>query len=181
MRRPRTCITRSTGRDTSSSHGWSVAPADPVASDLERFERRAAAALESRDPALHADAVAQFGGELLPEDRFEDWAIDRREVVKAIYVELLLELAELECGRRRLDAAIDALRRVVAIEPLHEDAQARLIQLDGLAGRRHQAVAHYSRFRDLLRRELGADPLPTTTEIYRSVIAGRICPGRAGA
>ena len=97
--------------------------------------------------------------------------------MKATYVELLLELAELERSRRRLEPAIAALKRVVAVEPLHEDAHARLIHLDGLAGRRHLAVAHYRRFRNLLRAELDAEPLPATTEIYRSVISGRICPG----
>lgn len=154
-----------------------LAPGDRFESDLETFEHAAATALASRDPALHADAVALFGGELLPEERFEDWAIERRDAVKATYVELLLELAQLERSRTRLDPAIDALKRIVAVEPLHEDAQAQLILLDGLAGRRHRAVAHYQRFRDLLRNELDADPLPTTVEIYESVISGRICPG----
>jgi DNA-binding SARP family transcriptional activator len=156
-----------------------LAPCDPVESDLERFERAAATALASHDAAACWEAVAQFGGELVPEERFEDWAIDRRDTVKATYVELLLELAELERRRTRLDPAIDALKRVVAVEPLHENAHAQLIQLDGLAGRRHLAVAHYRRFRNLLRSELNADPLPTTTEIYQSVISGRICPGVA--
>ena len=99
--------------------------------------------------------------------------------MKATYVDLLLELAELERRRTRLDPAIDALKRVVAVEPLHEDAHAQLIHLDGLAGRRHLAVAHYRRFRNLLRSELNADPLPATTEILQSVISGRICPGVA--
>src|SRR4051812_1087343 len=153
-----------------------LAPDEPVESDLERFEQAAAAALGSRDAARHAEAVACFGGEVLPEERFEDWAIDRREAAKATYVELLLGLAEVERSHTRLEPAIEALKRVVAVEPLHEDARARLIALDGLAGRRHLAVARYQRFRALLKGELGADPLPQTTEIYRSVVAGRICP-----
>ena len=157
-----------------------LAPDDPVESDLECFEQAAATALASRDAAAYSEAAARFGGELLPEERFEDWAIDRRDTVKATYVELLLELAELERGQTRLEPAIDALKRVVAVEPLHEDAHVRLIHLDGLAGRRHHAVAHYRRFRKLLQSELGAEPLPTTTEIYQSVIAGRICPGVEG-
>ena len=142
--------------------------------------RPRATALASRDAAAYSEAAARFGGELLPEERFEDWAIDRRDTVKATYVELLLELAELERSRTRLEPAIDALKRVVAVEPLHEDAHVRLIHLDGLAGRRHHAVAHYRRFRKLLQSELDAEPLPTTTEIYQSVIAGRICPGVEG-
>ena len=153
-----------------------LAPSDAVESDLETFERAAAAALASGDPALYSDAVALFGGDLLPEERFEDWAIDRRERVKATYVELLLELSQIERRRARLDAAIEALKRIVAVEPLHEDAQAQLIHLHGLAGRRHLAVTHYQRFCDLLKAELGAEPLPTTIEIYQSVISGRTCP-----
>jgi DNA-binding SARP family transcriptional activator len=139
-------------------------------------KRRPAAFASPPDAELFTEAVGRFGGELLPEERFEDWAIDRRDTVKATYVELLLALAAIERGRARLDAAIDALKRVVAVEPLHEDAQAQLLCLHGLAGRRHLAVAHYHRFRDLLKSELEAEPLPTTIEIYRSVVSGRICP-----
>jgi DNA-binding SARP family transcriptional activator len=153
-----------------------LAPCGELESDLDRFERAAAAALAAGDAELFGEAVGLFGGELLPEERFEDWAIDRRDSVKATYVELLLELAAIERRRARLDAAIDALKRIVAVEPLHEDAQAHLIYVHGLAGRRHLAVAHYHRFRDLLKSELEAEPLPATMEIYRSVVSGRICP-----
>jgi DNA-binding SARP family transcriptional activator len=157
-----------------------LAPDDPFSCDLDRFEDAAAAALASGEPARHASAAALFDAEPLPEDRFEDWAIERRETVKATYVELLLELAALEWERGRLEPAAEALRRAVAVDPLNEDAHARLIELDGLAGRRHLAVAHYRRLRDRLRSELDAEPLPSTTEIYRSVIAGRICPQVVG-
>ena len=154
-----------------------LAPGGRLDSDLERFERAAAAAFASPEDAdRFTEAVGLFGGELLPEERFEDWAIDRRDAVKATYVELLLELAAIERARARLDAAIDALKRIIAVEPLHEGAQAQLIHLHGLAGRRHLAVAQFHRFRDLLSAELSAEPLPTTIEVYRSVVSGRICP-----
>jgi DNA-binding SARP family transcriptional activator len=157
-----------------------LAPPDALESDLDAFELAAATAFASGgDVALYARAVALFGGELLPEERFEDWAIDRRDTVKATYVELLLELADLERARARLDAAIEALKRIVAIEPLHEDAQSHLIHLHGLAGRRHLAVAHFERFRTVLRTELDAEPLPSTVEVYRSVVSGRIRPPAA--
>jgi DNA-binding SARP family transcriptional activator len=152
-----------------------LAPADPLTSDLQAFELAAAVALASRDVERYTGALALFGGELLPEDRFEEWAIDRRDATQATFVELLLGVADLERERERFDAAIGALKRVIAVEPLHEDAQARLIALNGLAGRRHLAVLHYERFQQLLRTQLGAEPLPATTAIYRSVIEGRIC------
>jgi DNA-binding SARP family transcriptional activator len=147
--------------------------------DLVRFERAALIAFASPyDVDLHREAVCRFGGELLPGDRFEDWAIDRRDEVQARYFELLLSLAEHERERGDLETALEALKRIVAVEPLHEEAQAMLIHLDGLAGRRHLAVAHYQRFRELLRRRLGAEPLPTTTEVYERVISGELCRRR---
>jgi DNA-binding SARP family transcriptional activator len=157
-----------------------LAPDDELDSDLERFEQAAVDAEGLGDPALLSEAIARFDGELLPEERFEDWAIERREAVRATHVELLLELAGLEHDRLRLDCAIDALTQAVAVEPLHEEAQARLIHLAGLAGKRHLAVSHYRRFYALLHSELGAAPLPAITEIYRSVVAGRISPARLG-
>jgi DNA-binding SARP family transcriptional activator len=144
--------------------------------DLVRFEQAALTALASHDGVdLHREAVRRFGGELLSGDRFEDWAIDRRDAAQALYFELLLSLAERERERGRLDAALESLRRIVAVEPLHEEAQAMLIHFNGLAGRRHLAVAQYRRFCDLLRSRLDADPLPTTTEIYERVVSGQVC------
>ena len=185
----RTSTTRCTGRGTRSSPGsgagrsrascacTTTCSSSRRAGSSSRISRPSRPPRPPRPPRAATPrcsprAVGLFGGELLPEERFEDWAIDRREAVKATYVELLLELADIERGRSRLDAAIDALKRLVAVEPLHEDAQAQLIQLHGLAGRRHLAVAHFERFRTLLRSELDAEPLPGTVAVYRSV-----CPG----
>ena len=153
-----------------------LAAASELEIDLARFERAARRAFATPgDIGLQREAVDRYGGELLPGDRFEDWAIDRRDAAQAMYFDLLLGLADLERDRGDLEAAHDALRRIVAAEPLHEDAQARLIHLNGLAGRRHLAVAQYQRFRDLLRDRLDAEPLPTTTEVYERVISGQVC------
>jgi hypothetical protein len=42
-------------------------------------------------------------------------------------------------------------------------------------------VAHFERFRTVLRTELDAEPLPSTVEVYRSVVSGRIRPPAAMA
>jgi DNA-binding SARP family transcriptional activator len=152
-----------------------LAPAAGLDIDLVRFEQAAMTAFASHGVELHRAAVRCHGGELLPGDRFEEWAIDRRDAVQETYFELLLSLAERERECGDLDAALDALKRIVAVEPLHEQAQTMLIHFNGLAGRRHLAVAQYQRFRDVLRSRLNADPLPTTTEVYERVVSGQVC------
>jgi DNA-binding SARP family transcriptional activator len=153
-----------------------LAPSAGLDIDLIRFEQAALAAFASHDDVdLHREAVYCYGGELLPGDRFEEWAIDHRNAVQETYFDLLLSLAERERERGDLDAALEALKRIVAVEPLHEQAQTMLIHFNGLAGRRHLAVAQYQRFRDVLRSRLNADPLPTTTEVYERVVSGQVC------
>ena len=48
--------------------------------DALEFERLARLAAEHEDADLARDALAWYAGELLPADRYEDWAADRREL-----------------------------------------------------------------------------------------------------
>jgi two-component SAPR family response regulator len=60
-----------------------LAPSGELEIDLARFERAARRAFASPgDIALQREAVDRYGGELLPSDRFEDWAIDRRDAAQ---------------------------------------------------------------------------------------------------
>jgi DNA-binding SARP family transcriptional activator len=42
--------------------------------DVEAFEEAAAVARRSQDPAAYRAAIELYSGELLPEDRYEEWA-----------------------------------------------------------------------------------------------------------
>src|SRR5215210_3636665 len=63
--------------------------------DAEAFEEAAATARRSRDPAAYRAAVDLYAGELLPGDRYEAWAEDRREALRQTHLTLLLEMAVL--------------------------------------------------------------------------------------
>jgi DNA-binding SARP family transcriptional activator len=75
-----------------------------------------------------------YPGELPPEDRYVDWAARPREVLRGLQLELLAELADVHQARGANSAAIDALSRLVADEPTHEDASTSLMRLHGAAG-----------------------------------------------
>src|SRR5215211_6714651 len=47
--------------------------------DVEAFEEAAAATRRSQDPAAYRTAIELYAGELLPEDRYEEWVEARRE------------------------------------------------------------------------------------------------------
>lgn len=153
-----------------------LAPGGSLWVDVAAFEEAAAAARRADDPAVYHQALALYTGDLLPEDRYEDWAASRRETLRETYLGLLLAVARLHDARGEGPLAQAALERAVAVEPAHEDAHVGLMRLHALAGRRGQALRHYVSLRDALRRELGAEPDAASQRLYAAILAGRFPP-----
>ena len=61
------------------------------------------------------------------------------------------------------------MRRVIALEPLRDDAHARLMRLHVLAGRRGEAVRQYEHLCARLADELGIEPSPETQRLYEEI------------
>ena len=142
--------------------------------DVDAFEEAAAQARAQPSVAACEAAVALYGGELLPEDRYEEWTAARREAVRERHLWLLVTLAELHEATGDGAAAIEALQRAVVEDPLHEAAHRELMRLFAAAGRQQQALAQYQQLRDALRRELAADPDPETRRLHRELLAGGV-------
>ena len=73
----------------------------------------------------------------------------------------------------RFDEAVARAEQRLALDPLHEPAHRRLIELYASAGRRGDALAQYRECVRTLDRELGVGPLAETTELYNAVNEGR--------
>jgi len=80
---------------------------------------------------------------LLPNDRYEDWAIVPRDEAQRLVTALLRELARLHAARRDWDAACTRLEELVAREPTDEEAHAALMRAHAAAGRRGRALAQF--------------------------------------
>ena len=94
--------------------------------DVDAFEEAARSARRSREPALYRAALDLYTGELLPTDRYEEWAEEPRRRLQETYLSLLLGLAHLHEELADYDCAIEALRRVVSEAPTREEAHAGL-------------------------------------------------------
>ena len=151
-----------------------LCPGGEVWADVEAFEEAVAIARRSRDPAACRAALELYGGELLPEDRYEEWTEGRREELRQLYLALLVELAGLYEERHEHGLAIEALRKATAKESAFEDGHAGLMRLHALSGRPEQALAQYERLRDTLSRSLGTEPGATTRRLRDEIAAGRI-------
>jgi len=155
-----------------------LCPQEPLWVDVEAFEEAAIIAKRRREATVYRAALELYTGELLPEDRYEEWVQERREELKRTYINLLLELAALYEEREEFGAAIEALERTVAEEPTHEEAYARLMRLYTLSGRHQEALGQYERLRQVLMRELGREPAGASRLLYEKILAGRFPPVR---
>ena len=150
-----------------------LCPGGPLWVDVGVFEEAAAKARRLRDPAAYRAAVDLYAGELLPEDRYEPWAEERREGLRQLYISLLLEVAGLH---EEPGPAIEALQRVVAEQPTHEGAHVGLMRLFARGGRHDEALDQYERLRGNLGRNLGGEPGAASRRLRDEILAGRYPP-----
>jgi predicted ATPase len=66
-----------------------------VAVDVDEFERAALDARRADTPAAYRAALALYGGELLPENRYEEWVETRRDELAELSAALAEELGDL--------------------------------------------------------------------------------------
>ena len=144
--------------------------------DVEQFETAAAVAAgakDRRDPAVIQAALAFYPGELLPDDPYEEWTIQRRDELRQVYLRLLFDLAFLQESSQNYPAGMESLQRVLSADKSSEEAHAGLMRLYALSGQRQQALRQYQTLRQVLKTELDAEPSPSTTQLYAAIQAGR--------
>ncbi|MGA9634037.1 MAG: bacterial transcriptional activator domain-containing protein, partial [Solirubrobacterales bacterium] len=148
-------------------------PGDVV--DTEVFAQAARTAL-SGDRVDGASglrrAVALWGGEPLPEERYEEWSTAWRETLLDLYSELLTALAETCFQGEDPFGATAAARRLVELDPLSEAAHRMLMVAFSRSGRRGHALRQFLDCRRALVDELGLEPAAETAELHRAILAG---------
>lgn len=133
--------------------------------DAVVFEQHARSALgrHDRDAARHA--TTRYGGELLPADPYDDWAVGHRERLAHLHRELL-----------RLAGRWEAL---VALDPGDEEAHLELMREHIANGRRHAALRQFDRMDRSLREEIGVGPSADAVRLRDELLADSTAPDLA--
>ena len=132
-------------------------PGGSVTVDAVQFEDMARRALAAGDAAAAREALALYGGELLPADRYEEWAETRREQLSQSHLDLL-----------RLDGRWEA---VAELDPGDERAHLALMRRHAANGDRHAALRQFDRLDRALRQELGVAPGPEASALRDRLLA----------
>jgi len=103
-----------------------------VVIDADRFEQLAMKAMRSGEIPSYESALSAYTGELLPEDRYESWCVQRHGVLAEVHVQMLMGLAEAHERRGEYLEAMGRLREVLRLDPTREAAQFQLVRVYAL-------------------------------------------------
>jgi DNA-binding SARP family transcriptional activator len=151
--------------------GLRLAPGTVI--DARSFEDAAAAELSASAPeraALARRALAWSTGELLPADRYQDWADLPRERIRRRRLALLDLVADDAMEHGDLDEAARVLDAAIEDDPLEEVRYVRLARAL-LSQGRTRAVLAVARRGVKAARELGVEPRRDLREVIASIAA----------
>ena len=128
-------------------------------------------------PALAAAADLQRGNflagfTLRDSPEFDDWQSLQSEALRREVAAVLQRLVQGYSAQGDLDNAVNYGRRWLALDPLHEPAQRRLMELYARTKGRSAALRQYEECVRILDEELGIQPEAETTALYERIRAG---------
>jgi DNA-binding SARP family transcriptional activator len=167
-----------------SHHDLQVNPDLDCWLDVERFEEAARKGLSDPgpDPYHLSIAASLYTGDFLSgffikdSPPFEDWMLSEQERLREAAVDSFRTLIESYLRRGEYRFGIQYARRLLAIDPLSEEAHRSLMRLYALSGRRSRALRQYEILRNLLSSELKVEPLPDTRELHQSILDQTLSP-----
>jgi DNA-binding SARP family transcriptional activator len=141
--------------------------------DIDRFEEVATEALtcdgSTDDVArLAADAIVIYRGELLPGDRYADWAAAYREALLRRHASMLELLVTSSLTEGRSDQALAFLERLIETDPFEEHYYLQVAEIHVEAGQFHRARNALERASRMLV-DLGVPPSPTLLRAKQSL------------
>ncbi len=125
--------------------------------------------LEGAVSLYHGDFLA--GLQVEEASLFQEWRLAQQEALHQEILEALLSLSTCYAAGGDLTLQANTLRRLLHLQPWHEEAHRQLMDLLARTGQRAAALAQYERCRQILAEELGVEPAPETAALYRLIQA----------
>lgn len=153
-------------------------PAMPVWVDAEEFDQLVSAAGHSQDENRIDEAFEScraadglYRGDFLSDAMGTDWTATERDRLRARYVVLGNQLAELHTLRGEHHCAIAVLDRVLGTDPWNEDSARIKMRCYVEMGHSSLALGVFKSCERALARELGVRPCAETLRLYQEILA----------
>ncbi len=129
-------------------------------------------ALRSAADLYRGEFMLGFG--LRDSAEFDEWMMVQAEALRRESSAVLERLVGQLTQAGQLEAAMLYAKRQVTLDPLHEPAHRRLMQLYAWNNRRADAIHQYRDCVATLHRELGVRPLDETSALYQAIVEDKI-------
>ncbi|MFO7539513.1 MAG: BTAD domain-containing putative transcriptional regulator, partial [Chloroflexota bacterium] len=135
--------------------------------DLHELRQSSFADLERLCDLYRGDFLDGFDLPHAPE--FETWLLGIRQQARQTAVSALYRQVETAVQKQQAKPGLRAARKLLSIEPWHEEGHRHLMYLLAASGRRSAALAQYESCRRLLAEELDIEPAAATTALYEQI------------
>jgi len=110
-----------------------------------------------------------YVGDVLEEDRFEDWVLPLRQQFKEMYWDSLIKRADYYVNKHRYRQSIDMYKKILMIDACDEQVHARLMTCYARLGQHHLAMRQFNKCVEALARELDIGPDAGTVDLFERV------------
>jgi DNA-binding SARP family transcriptional activator len=141
--------------------------------DVEEFELR----VTQDDQDCLVKTLEFYRGEFLT-GLYDDWVINKRYRLEAVFLEALARLMTLHGKRGEDRAALLTALRLLEMNPMQEEAHRITMLAYCRLGQRANALNQYKHCRQFLLNELGVEPTPETQELFQSILEGQVTVAR---
>lgn len=123
--------------------------------------------------AAYELAAALYSGDLLADDRYEEWVISPRERLRSTFLAMLQHLGQLYAETLQHQQAIACAQKILVYDNCHEEAHRLVMRCYAAQGQRGLAMRQYALCRDTLARELDLQPMQETEQLAEMIRSGR--------
>jgi two-component SAPR family response regulator len=182
MKRPAAAEHASEIRIITHEHGYSIETNAWI--DFIEFDSLIRCAQQHDNLAMSEDAIADLGaatdlyhGDFLP-GTTTHWAEPHREWLRSLALSALWRLATIAAQDGEDLQVIHYGRKILEIEPLHEETYRMLIGMHGKLGQISQADRWYRLCASRLQDFLGISPTDMTRSVYSRAVSGELMTTR---
>lgn len=104
---------------------------------------------------------------------YETWLVQEQQYWERLYLETLSCLVELYIEKGQFMTAVNYAQKYLAVDALAEEIHCRLMELYAILGDRRAARRQFEYCQDVLKNELGVNPVSETRAVYEMVFRER--------
>jgi DNA-binding SARP family transcriptional activator len=150
--------------------------------DVEDFEQATAACRDATGDQLTSeeargleDAAGLYAGDLL-DGTYDDWCLYDRERLRLLHGSVLGKLLVYHEHAGTYEQGLDFGMKILSRDPTREQVHRQVMRLYWLLGNPREALAQYRLCVQLLREEMGVEPVPKTTALYEQMLHNQFDP-----